>query len=595
MAGELASFFVLLGTVFDGSGLKQANASFKETGETADKLAGGLKGIAATVAGGAAIWKLIDFSVASLEAFGQQERAERRLELAMQNLGVYTKRAHTEMVAFAEGIQKVTTFQDDAIIETQALLTTFGLYGDQLKQVTQAAADLSSGLGIDLHAATMLLGKAFTGETAALGRYGMQIKDTGRVADNFGQVMDLVQKRFAGAAAAEAETYLGKIKMLTNNFGELKERIGKELLPVANAWLSWTNRAITAAQDLMGAEDDGLKGKQLTIRALKDEANAIAMRLAPMEQYQTKEALAQDEGYVKDKARLDLIFKRIKAEEDLQAKVLAREGEGAKGGPTPNRRPEVFTDAEEKTREKTSLEAKRMIDEAEFNEAEAGERSKIRKIQETEFKLMQEGKYSQASLLRSTALHKAEEQLNKRRLVNVADTLGTIATLSTSNNKTLAAIGKAAALSQATIDTYLGVGKAWALGPIIGPPLAAMVLVAGLANVAKIAGVPLKKGGVATATPGGIMANIAEGGEDEVVAPLNEEAGRRLGIRNGGAGSTLIMHQTNYFGGEASGKNEQSLEEMAERLRLATRDGVGEMVDLAKEIYETGKARAGEA
>ncbi len=419
---------------------------------------------------------------------------------------------------------------------------------------------------------------------------GIKIKDTGNVADNFAQVMSIVQGKFGGAAQAETQTYLGKIKQLENNFGELKETVGKFLVGPANQWSEWLNKGISklnemadqAQPKLTNSRDKDLISIRNHIQSIKEEMayqGPTTVRYAILE----KELARAAEGY------------RILSDAKRKANG-GKDKDEVEKPVVPNRKPNTFTDEEEKVREKTLKDYEALSAEYEGSDADRAERAKVRKIEEVEAKLAQEGRYNQASLLRSGALVKAEDILNKKRLANVSDTLGTIATLSTSHNKTLAAIGKAAALSQATIDTYLGVAKAWALGPIIGPPLAALVLVAGLANVAKIAGVPLAKGGVARATPGGIMANIGEAGEDEAVAPLNEEAGRKLGIRPGNGGNTLVMHQTNYFGGGASGKDGQpSVEDLAERLRLATRDGVAELVDLSKEIYETGKARAGEA
>lgn len=91
-----------------------------------------------------------------------------------------------------------------------------------------------------------------------------------------------------------------------------------------------------------------------------------------------------------------------------------------------------------------------------------------------------------------TDLDKAEQ---KERLSNMSDTFGQIATLSESSNKTLAAIGKAAAISQATIDGILAVQKTLATIPYPASiPLAALVGVAAAANVAKIAGVQLATG-----------------------------------------------------------------------------------------------------
>lgn len=77
---------------------------------------------------------------------------------------------------------------------------------------------------------------------------------------------------------------------------------------------------------------------------------------------------------------------------------------------------------------------------------------------------------------------------NEQRLSYASDFFGNLATLSQSENKKLAVVGKAAAITQATIDGVLGVQKALASAP---PPvnfaLAAAVGVAAAANVAKIA------------------------------------------------------------------------------------------------------------
>lgn len=81
------------------------------------------------------------------------------------------------------------------------------------------------------------------------------------------------------------------------------------------------------------------------------------------------------------------------------------------------------------------------------------------------------------------------EQLSeKQKQENLKSSLGVISTLTTSSNKELFFIGKAAAVSQATIDGVAAVQKALASAP---PPfnfaIAAAVGVASAANVAKIA------------------------------------------------------------------------------------------------------------
>lgn len=137
---------------------------------------------------------------------------------------------------------------------------------------------------------------------------------------------------------------------------------------------------------------------------------------------------------------------------------------------------------------------------------------------------------------------KYEDQTNKERISNLQSTFSTIATLSSSSNKTIAAIGKAAAISTATIDGYVAINKALASAP---PPanyaLAAAVGAATAANVAKIAGVQgLATGGVVGATmgPDNRVATVRDG---EMI--LNAEQQEKLFnmINAGGSNGDIIV------------------------------------------------------
>lgn len=113
---------------------------------------------------------------------------------------------------------------------------------------------------------------------------------------------------------------------------------------------------------------------------------------------------------------------------------------------------------------------------------------------------------------------KYEETVAKQRIANLGSTLSTISSLSSSGNRELAAIGKAAAISTATIDGIAAVQKALASAP---PPfnfaLAAAVGAATAANVAKIAGVGLNKGGT-----------IAGGGANQDTVPATLTKGETV-------------------------------------------------------------------
>jgi hypothetical protein len=143
-----------------------------------------------------------------------------------------------------------------------------------------------------------------------------------------------------------------------------------------------------------------------------------------------------------------------------------------------------------------------------------------------------------------TAQLKFEEAKEKLRQQNLASSLSTIASLSQSGNKTLAAIGKAAALTQIAIDTPAAISKALASAP---PPfnfaLAAGVGVAMAQQAAQVSGVQLAEGGIVRARPGGIQATIGEGGQDEAVIPLDRAGDFGFG---GGGGNNISI---NVYGG----------------------------------------------
>lgn len=145
---------------------------------------------------------------------------------------------------------------------------------------------------------------------------------------------------------------------------------------------------------------------------------------------------------------------------------------------------------------------------------------------------------------------KAEERQQKVREQNFDSSLGVIAGLAGSNNKTLAAIGKAAAITQATIDGFAAVQKALASAP---PPfnfaLAGLVGVATAANVSKIAGVPLATG--IDSVPGigssdNFPAMLAPG-ERVVPAKTNEDLTAFLEKQSSGQGITINVVMNDVF------------------------------------------------
>lgn len=181
-----------------------------------------------------------------------------------------------------------------------------------------------------------------------------------------------------------------------------------------------------------------------------------------------------------------------------------------------------------------------------------------------------------------------EKTHNQERAANWGSTLSTISTLQQSHNSTMAAIGKAAAIAQATMDTYAGANKAWALGPIVGPPLAALVIAAGLANVARISGVR----GLETGGPmrNGETAIVGEAGPELFTAPRaghivpNHEIG-------GGGGGVSVTNIINVEGMDFS--SEETADRILAGIANAAKVGTENAIPAANSFSDLAAANAG--
>jgi len=174
-----------------------------------------------------------------------------------------------------------------------------------------------------------------------------------------------------------------------------------------------------------------------------------------------------------------------------------------------------------------------------------------------------------ASAKSSAELVKFQTEQDKTRAENFKSTMGTIASLSSSGNKELAAIGKAAAISQATIDGYAAIQKALASAP---PPfnfaLAAAVGAATAANVSKIAGVSGFKNGIDSVPNTGMGSGdnfpaMLSAGERVVPTKTNEDLTAFLAKQQSG---TAQMVTVNVNIGAGTGMTREQVAEVVESM-----------------------------
>jgi len=459
----------------------------------------------------AAVGGLLAIGIKAVSAFAEEEKEVNKLSVALKNQGITVSSATKDIQAYASEIQKTTAFSDTAVIQQASLLTSFGLIGDQMKQASAAARDLSAGMGIDLHTATMIVGKAFQGEIGTLSRYGLKVQEGKDSTETFSNVLNTLNSRFGGQATGQLATYTGQLDNLKNRFGELTEQLGAQLMPVAQTWLDWISKAVGWIEKKTGATQNDLSVNELAMQQL------IAERDEMISQAEARAAL--HDGVV-----------RLSAEE--QNRII------------------MITDQLNVLR--ASLEEEKRINAAKLADAQAKAKARIdleknantvylagHKMTKDEYFKMQNEGY-QAYLKNEEAVRLNDQKTMELRRANFSSTLNFISSLSASKNKELAAIGRAAAIAQATMDTYAAANVALRSAP---PPwnfaLAALVTTAGLANVARIGGVQMAEGGLVMPRTGGTIATIGEAGKSEAVIPLGDERAMDQ-MREAGLGGNTI-------------------------------------------------------
>lgn len=184
----------------------------------------------------------------SVKAYAAAEAAQRKLTTALAaHGGGDVPKITAQYNKLAEQFQQTTAYSDDLINEMQALLVQVGdVMPTEMEGALKAATNLASGLGIDLRQATMLVGKAFEGETGTLKRYGIVIDEAKLKAEGMPAVLDAIQSRFGGQAAAEVETYAGRVKQLANEWDNLQETVGEVLVtdPFLQAFMRKTSESL---------------------------------------------------------------------------------------------------------------------------------------------------------------------------------------------------------------------------------------------------------------------------------------------------------------------------------------------------------------
>ena len=207
-------------------------------------------GLAFAAAGAAAAAYAVTLAVDGVKAAIEDEAAQVKLANALRNA---TGATEAQIKATEDQILKMSLATGVSDEKLRPALQRIALSTGDLSKaqdLLSVALDVSTSTGKPLEAVANAIGKAYDGNTAALGKLGIGLSSAELKTMSFTDVQSKLTDLFGGAAAANAETYAGRLDRLKVTFDEAKETIGYKLLPIIQQLVDFiVNKVVPALGD----------------------------------------------------------------------------------------------------------------------------------------------------------------------------------------------------------------------------------------------------------------------------------------------------------------------------------------------------------
>jgi hypothetical protein len=267
-------------------GLKKADTEIQTFGDKVGefgKKAAKAFAVAAVAAAGYATKLAIDGVKAAIE----DEQAQLRLANALK---AATGATDAQIKATEDMILKTslaTGVADDALRPALQRLAVSTKDTVEAQKLLSLALDISKASGKDLESVANALGRAQDGNVTSLGRLGLGLSKAELATLSFTEIQTRLSDLYGGAAAANAETFQGKIDRLKVGFDEAKESLGFALLPQVEKFIGFLNETglptlnafiagLTGDEGLSAALTESQKGAETFGKAIAATAGIIS-------------------------------------------------------------------------------------------------------------------------------------------------------------------------------------------------------------------------------------------------------------------------------------------------------------------------------
>ena len=268
---------LLADTTDFAQGIKKASG---QTESFSSSVKSSMKSLAknAALAGVAVAGMAVAFGVDAVKAAIADQKSQKQLQVALKNT---TKATNAQVGAVEKWITKqqfAYGIADDKL--RPALAKLVRVTGDVTKgqDLLSLAIDVAAGSGKDLETVTNAISRAQQGNLAGLKKLGVPLSDTIVKNKDLAAALDITAQKFKGAAAANADTFSGKMAIFSERIGEAKESIGAAILeaiqPFADKWLPKVAKGVEDV--IAGFQGKGGKGSGVALgESIKNVADAI--------------------------------------------------------------------------------------------------------------------------------------------------------------------------------------------------------------------------------------------------------------------------------------------------------------------------------
>jgi hypothetical protein len=428
-----------------------------------------------------------------------QEDAITKLNQSLKNTGNFSVEASKDLQKYASGMQKITKFGDEEILNAMSLIAAFDIEGKELEDLTTATLDLAQAKGFNLVSAADLVAKSVGSSTNAMTRYGVEVTGAVGSTERANTAVTNMAKIFGGQAMAAAKTFSGQQKTLADNLGDVAEQMGFMIQERSKGFIGFMNRAAAATAGWIKETRTSDKAFSLSQKTRQENGENL-------------KKLTEEE--------LILVSERMKQARDM-----------------------VQLSIKEDKLSKKKLESREKV-KAQYDELIIKTEKYITAIEKERQKKFDADKQDRKNAADKKKREDDLIQLNKDKITDAQETSDLLATIAEDGG---AAIGQALKdRLSAEIDLWMAaeIAKATAAAPLtLGASLGAIPLItaAGTAGKAAINAVQFEQGGqferpnTSTTTSGQTAVDNEAGLERVTVEPIGQPES------NSGGGGALVV------------------------------------------------------